>query len=109
MLKKLGIIKLDMALAMSNLSISFVAYSPLENGFLSGKYTKDSTYEEGDFRSFMGRFKPEVIGHNQVLLELMANVAESKNAISAQAVLAWKPAQKSFIIPIPETTKLDRL
>jgi aryl-alcohol dehydrogenase-like predicted oxidoreductase len=89
--------------------ISFVAYSPLGNGFLSGKYTKDSKYEEGDFRSFMGRFKPEVMDHNQRLLELIAKVAESKNATSAQVVLAWELAQRPFIIPIPGTTKLHRL
>jgi aryl-alcohol dehydrogenase-like predicted oxidoreductase len=91
------------------LGIAFVAYSPLGNGFLSGKYTKDTTYEEGDFRSFMGRFKPEVIDHNKALLNIVAEVAESKNATSAQVVLAWELAQKPFIIPIPGTTKLHRL
>jgi aryl-alcohol dehydrogenase-like predicted oxidoreductase len=91
------------------LGISFVAYSPLGNGFLSGKYTKETKYDDGDFRSFMGRFKPEVIDHNQALLELIAKVAESKNATSAQIVLAWELAQKPFIIPIPGTTKLHRL
>jgi aryl-alcohol dehydrogenase-like predicted oxidoreductase len=91
------------------LGISFVAYSPLGNGFLSGNYTKDTEYREGDFRNFMGRFKPEVIDHNQVLLELIAKVAESNHATSAQVVLAWELAQKPFIIPIPGTTKLHRL
>lgn len=91
------------------LDVAFVAYSPLGNGFLSGKYTKDTTYEEGDFRNVMGRFKPEVINHNQKLLDLIAEVAESKNATSAQVVLAWELAQKPFIIPIPGTTKLTRL
>lgn len=91
------------------LGISFVAYSPLGNGFLSGKYTKDTTYEDGDFRNFMGRFKPEVIDHNQMLIELIAKFAESKNATSAQVVLAWELAQKPYIIPIPGTTKLHRL
>ncbi len=91
------------------LGISFVAYSPLGNGFLSGKYTKNTKYEESDFRSFMGRFKPEVMDHNQALLDLIAKVAESKNATSAQIVLAWELAQKPYIIPIPGTTKLHRL
>jgi aryl-alcohol dehydrogenase-like predicted oxidoreductase len=91
------------------IGISFVAYSPLGNGFLSGKYKKDTKYEEGDFRNFMGRFNPEVIDHNQALLKLIAEVAESKNATSAQVVLAWELAQKPFIIPIPGTTKLHRL
>lgn len=91
------------------LGISFVAYSPLGNGFLSGKYTKETKYEDGDYRNFMGRFKPTVIDKNQELLELIANVAESKNATSAQVVLAWELAQKPYIIPIPGTTKLHRL
>jgi aryl-alcohol dehydrogenase-like predicted oxidoreductase len=91
------------------LEISFVAYSPLGNGFLSGKYTKDTKYEEGDYRSFMGRFKPDVMDQNQALLKLIGEVAESKNATSAQVVLAWELAQKPFIIPIPGTTKLHRL
>ncbi|MBM7694691.1 aryl-alcohol dehydrogenase-like predicted oxidoreductase [Peribacillus deserti] len=91
------------------MGISFVAYSPLGNGFLSGKYSNETKYEEGDYRGFMGRFKPEVIDHNQALLELIAKVAESKNATSAQVVLAWELAQKPFIIPIPGTTKLHRL
>jgi aryl-alcohol dehydrogenase-like predicted oxidoreductase len=91
------------------LGISFVAYSPLGNGFLSGKYTKDTQYDEGDYRKFMGRFNPEVIDHNQVLLKLIAEVAKSKNSTPAQVVLAWELAQKPFIIPIPGTTKLHRL
>jgi aryl-alcohol dehydrogenase-like predicted oxidoreductase len=91
------------------LGISFVAYSPLGNGFLSGKYTKETKYEEGDFRSFMGRFKPEVIDHNKALLDLITKVSDSKNATSAQVVLAWELAQRPFIIPIPGTTKLHRL
>jgi len=57
----------------------------------------------------MGRFKPEVMNHNQVLLDLIAKVAESKNATSAQIVLAWELAQRPYIIPIPGTTKLHRL
>ncbi|EHI97632.1 Pyridoxine 4-dehydrogenase [Clostridium sp. DL-VIII] len=91
------------------LGISFVAYSPLGNGFLSGKYTKNTKYEKSDFRSFMGRFKPEVMDHNQSLLDLIAKVAESKNVTSAQIVLAWELAQKPYIIPIPGTTKMHRL
>jgi len=91
------------------LDISFVAYSPLGNGFLSGKYTKDTKYEEGDFRGFMGRFKPKVMANNQALLDLIEKVAESKNATSAQIVLAWELSQKPYIIPIPGTTKMHRL
>ena len=66
-------------------------------------------YEKGDFRSFMGRFKPEVMDNNQGLLDLIAEVAKAKNATSAQIVLAWELAQKPFIIPIPGTTNINRL
>ncbi|WP_027712330.1 aldo/keto reductase [Dickeya chrysanthemi] len=91
------------------LGIGFMAYSPLGNGFLSGQITKDTKYQDGDFRSFMGRFKPEVIEHNQVLLDLIAKIAERKNATSAQIVLTWELAQKPYIVPLPGTTKLHRL
>jgi aryl-alcohol dehydrogenase-like predicted oxidoreductase len=91
------------------LGISFVAYSPLGNGFLTGKYAKETKFPEGDFRNFMGRFKPEVLDHNQALLDVIANVAKRKDATSAQIVFAWELAQKPFIIPIPGTTKLHRL
>ncbi len=91
------------------LGIAFVAYSPLGNGFLSGKFTKDTTFAAGDFRNFMGRFKPEVLAHNQALLDLLSDIAARKNATPAQIVFAWELAQKPFIIPIPGTTKLQRL
>lgn len=91
------------------LGMSFVAYSPLGNGFLTGKYTKNTTFPEGDFRNFMGRFKPEVLDHNQALLNTIVAIAEQKHATSAQIVFAWELAQKPFIIPIPGTTNLRRL
>ncbi|QYM95619.1 aldo/keto reductase [Dickeya ananatis] len=91
------------------LDIGFMAYSPLGNGFLSGKITKETTYQDGDFRGLMGRFKPDVIARNQALLDLIAKIAERKNATSAQVVLAWQLAQKPYLVPLPGTTKLHRL
>lgn len=91
------------------LGIGFVAYSPLGNGFLSGKYDANTVYPEGDFRNKMGRFSPEVMQKNQVLLDLLKEIADSKNATSAQIVLAWELAQKPWIVPIPGTTKMHRL
>ncbi|WP_443090975.1 aldo/keto reductase [Basfia succiniciproducens] len=91
------------------LGIGFMAYSPLGNGFLSGKVAQNTEYQEGDFRGQMGRFKPEVMAQNQALLDLIAEIAERKNATSAQVVLAWELAQKPYIVPIPGTTKLHRL
>ena len=91
------------------LGIGFVAYSPLGNGFLSGKYDANTVYPEGDFRNKMGRFSQEVMQKNQVLLDLLKEIADSKNATSAQIVLAWELAQKPWIVPIPGTTKMHRL
>ena len=91
------------------LGISFVAYSPLGNGFLSGKYTKETQFKKGDFRNFMTRFQPEVINQNQAVLNLIEEMAKAKEATSAQTVLAWELAQRPYIIPIPGTTKLHRL
>lgn len=91
------------------LNVGFVAYSPLGNGFLSGKYTPATKYAEGDFRNNMGRFNPEVMKRNQALLDLVQEIAERKNATSAQIVLAWEINQKDWIVPIPGTTKIHRL
>lgn len=91
------------------LHIAFVAYSPLGNGFLTGRYTPQTTYGEGDFRSFMGRFSPDVMARNRALLDLVADVAARKEATCAQVVLAWELAQRPFIIPIPGTTSRQRL
>ena len=91
------------------LNVGFVAYSPLGNGFLSGKYTPATKYAEGDFRNNMGRFNPEVMKRNQALLDLAQEIAERKNATSAQIVLAWEINQKDWIVPIPGTTKIHRL
>lgn len=91
------------------LGIGFVAYSPLGNGFLSGKYDANTIYAEGDFRSKIGRFSPAVMQKNQALLDLLKEIADRKNATNAQIVLAWELAQKPWIVPIPGTTKMHRL
>lgn len=92
----------------AEMKIAFVAYSPLGNGFLSGKTTQ-AGFEKEDFRKNMGRFKPEVVARNRPVLDLIEQMAREKNATPAQIVLAWELAQRPFIIPIPGTTKLHRL
>lgn len=89
--------------------IGFVAYSPLGNGFLSGRFNAQTQYAESDFRRTMGRFRAEVMANNQPLLDLLAEIAAAKSATAAQIVLAWELAQKPFIVPIPGTTKKHRL
>lgn len=90
------------------LKIAFVAYSPLGNGFLSGKYTKEADFS-ADFRRRMPQFSIELVDKNQPLLDVLHKIADAKNATSAQIVLAWELAQKPYIIAIPGTTKLHRL
>ena len=85
--------------------MAFVAYSPLGNGFLSGRFTKSDTYREGDFRGFMNRFKPEAMDHNQPVLDLLQDIASARGATPAQIELASGP----FILPIPGTTSPKRL
>lgn len=92
------------------LNIGFVAFSPLANGFLSGAYTKASKFDKDtDFRSFLPQFQAENIEAHQALLDLIEKFAKSKDATKAQISLAWMLAQKTFIVPIPGTTKTDRL
>lgn len=95
---------------LEELHIGFVAFSPMANGFLTGKYNKDSRFEQGtDYRNAMPQFKAEAIDKNKSLLELLTNTAEAKNATPAQISLAWMLSKKPYIVPIPGTRKLERL
>jgi aryl-alcohol dehydrogenase-like predicted oxidoreductase len=91
------------------LGIGLVAYSPLGKGFLTGAMSKDTKLGENDFRKILPRFTPEAMEKNQALIDLLKRIAEHKKARSAQIALAWLLAQKPWIVPIPGTTKLQRL
>jgi len=93
--------------ALEELGIGFVPFSPLGKGFLTGKIDKNATFDSSDFRSIVPRFKPENIEANQVLVELIKEIAAGKDATPAQIALAWVLAQKPWIVPIPG--KLNRL
>jgi aryl-alcohol dehydrogenase-like predicted oxidoreductase len=93
----------------AELGIGFVAYSPLGRGFLTGAMSEDTKLAEGDMRSTLPRFTPEAMARNQVLVELLRRVAEEKHATPAQIALAWLLAQRPWIVPIPGTTKRERL
>ena len=95
--------------ALEELGIGFVPFSPLGKGFLTGTFNKDSTFARSDFRSIVPRFTPEALTANQGLVDLLKKVAEQKKATPAQIALAWLLAQKPWIVPIPGTTKLNRL
>ena len=91
------------------LGIGLVPYSPLGKGFLTGAMGKDTKLDEGDFRKLLPRFTPAAMEKNQALIDLLKRMAAEKKATPAQIALAWLLAQKPWIVPIPGTTKLNRL
>jgi aryl-alcohol dehydrogenase-like predicted oxidoreductase len=95
--------------ALEELGIGFVPYSPLGRGFLTGKMNENTTFDSTDFRNTLPRFTPEARKANQTLVDLLGEIAKRKNATPAQIALAWLLAQKPWIVPIPGTTKLQRL
>jgi aryl-alcohol dehydrogenase-like predicted oxidoreductase len=94
---------------LEELGIGLVPYSPLGKGFLTGKMNEKTTFDSTDFRSTLPRFTPAALKANQALIELLGSIAARKNATPAQIALAWLLAQKPWIVPIPGTTKLNRL
>lgn len=95
--------------ACEELGIGFVAFSPLGAGFLTGKIGTNTEFHSTDFRNRSPRFAPEARAANMALVDLLKRIAETKHATPAQIALAWLLAQKSWIVPIPGTTKLHRL
>ena len=91
------------------LNIGFVPFSPLGRGYLTGKIDENTTFASVDIRSRLPRFTPEARKANQVVIDLLAGIAAQKGATPAQIALAWLLAQKSWIVPIPGSRKLERL
>ncbi|HEV8145411.1 MAG TPA: aldo/keto reductase [Bryobacteraceae bacterium] len=94
---------------LEELGIGLVPYSPLGKGFLTGKIDEHAQFDSSDFRSTLPRFTPEALKANQALIDLLARIAQRKQATPAQIALAWLLAKKPWIVPIPGTTKLHRL
>lgn len=94
---------------LEELGIGLVAYSPLGKGFLTGKMDADTTFDSSDFRSILPRFTHEALQANQAMIDLLAAIAAQKQATPAQIALAWLLAQRRWIVPIPGTTRLERL
>src|SRR2546423_6153927 len=99
----------DVLPLLEELGIGFVPYSPLGRGFLTGKMNENTTFDSTDFRNTLPRFTPEARKANRALVDLLGEIAKRKNATPAQIALAWLLAQKPWIVPIPGTTKLNRL
>ena len=94
---------------LEELGIGFVPFSPLGRGFLTGKMDENTSFDSSDFRNKLPRFTPAARKANQALVNLLGKIAERKRATPAQIALAWLLAQKPWIVPIPGTTKLERL
>jgi aryl-alcohol dehydrogenase-like predicted oxidoreductase len=94
---------------LEELGIGFVPFSPLGKGFLTGKIDAKTEFSSTDFRNTVPRFAPEARVANQALVDRLTEIAAEKKATPAQVALAWLLAQKPWIVPIPGTTKLNRL
>ncbi len=89
--------------------ICFVAFSPMANGFLSGKFSAKDTFQKNDLRTVITRFNKENMEANEPLLELVRKFASDKNCTPAQIGLAWVMAYGDFVVPIPGMRKEERI
>lgn len=94
---------------LEELGIGFVPFSPLGKGFLTGKIDAETKFGKNDFRTTVPRFSEENIKKNMVLVDLVKQFAQEKDATPAQIALAWVLAKKPWIVPIPGTTRIHRL
>jgi len=94
---------------LEELGIGFVPFSPLGKGFLTGTIDEKTTFVGSDFRNIIPRFTPDARKANQAIVDVLRGIADRKRATPAQLALAWLLAQKSWIVPIPGTTKLARI
>ena len=94
---------------IEELGIGLVPFSPLGKGFLTGKIAAKTKFDSTDFRSIVPRFTTDNLEANQAFVDLLEKVAKEKNATPAQIALAWLLSRKKWIVPIPGTTKLERM
>ncbi|HAW11960.1 MAG: aldo/keto reductase [Candidatus Dormibacteria bacterium] len=99
----------DVVPTCEELGIGFVPYSPLGRGFLTGKIDETTPFGSNDNRTTLPRFTAEARRANRPVVDLLARIGDQKRATPAQIALAWLLAQRPWIVPIPGTTKLDRL
>ena len=99
----------DILPVLEELGIGFVPFSPLGRGFLTGKIDENTTFDKSDIRNTVPRFTQEARKKNQTLVQILSQIATQKDATPAQIALAWLLARRPWIVPIPGTTKLNRL
>jgi aryl-alcohol dehydrogenase-like predicted oxidoreductase len=96
--------------ACEELGIGFVPWSPLGQGFLTGKVDPAIAFDaRSDLRATFPRFMPDALRANRPVVDLLQSVTERKRATPAQIALAWLLVQQPWIVPIPGTRKLERL
>lgn len=95
--------------ALEELGIGFVPFSPLGKGFLTGAINENTAFDKTDFRNVVPRFSAEARHANQALVDVLGELAEQKKVTRAQIAIAWLLAQQPWIVPIPGTTKRQRL
>jgi aryl-alcohol dehydrogenase-like predicted oxidoreductase len=95
--------------ALEELGIGLVPFSPLGKGFLTGAVSEKTKFDKTDFRTIVPRFSEENRKANHAVVDLIAEFAQQKRATNAQVALAWLLAQRPWIVPIPGTTRPDRL
>jgi aryl-alcohol dehydrogenase-like predicted oxidoreductase len=101
--------EIELLPTLGELGIGFVPFSPLGAGFLTGQIDENTTFDPTDFRNHVPRFSPEARKANMVLVQIVRDAAKRKGATPAQIALAWLLAQERWIVPIPGTTKQNRL
>jgi len=94
---------------LEELTIGYVAFSPLANGILSGAFKAGETFSKEDYRSVMPQYADEAFAQNRELLALIHTLAKEKSASPAQISLAWMLCKKPYIVPIPGSRKLSRI
>ena len=94
---------------LEELGIGLVPFSPLGKGYLTGSFNANTKFDQNDFRNRLPRFTGDAMAANQAVVDLLKDIADRKDATPAQIALAWLLAQKPWIVPIPGTTKADRL
>lgn len=99
----------DILPVLEELGIGFVPFSPLGKGFLTGAINAQTTFDDKDYRNTVPRFSTDARKANQALVDLLGEIAAAKRVTPAQIALSWLLAQKPWIVPIPGTTKLNRL
>ncbi len=94
---------------LEELGIGMVPYSPLGKGYLAGTLSEKTRFDKDDNRGSFPRFTPEALKANRGLVDLIQAFAAKKSATAAQMALAWLLGKKPWIVPIPGTTKLERV